>query len=257
MVTTGQQPGLFGGPAYTITKALSALALADELANGCGVPVAPVFWAATDDADWHEAAVMHVVGAEGLDRLSLAARPPTACPWPTCRSDRWRRSASSLRAAAARSADPRVLELVDSAYPERRHGGLAYVSWLRAMLEPLGISVLDASDPALRTAADRFLRGALRAAAVIEQALLARDGKRSGAGYGAQVDRVDGLSLVFESATACAPACPWRAAARGGTHAPVGSLGGNVLLRPVLERALLAQRSRTWPVPGRSPTSRR
>src|SRR5687767_13715698 len=48
LVTTGQQPGLFGGPMYTWSKALSAIALADALEDAIGIPVAPVFWAATD-----------------------------------------------------------------------------------------------------------------------------------------------------------------------------------------------------------------
>ena len=55
VVTTGQQPGLFGGPIYTLSKALSALAFADALQSATGIPVAPVFWAATDDTDFKEA----------------------------------------------------------------------------------------------------------------------------------------------------------------------------------------------------------
>src|SRR5271170_289169 len=54
VVTTGQQPGLFGGPMYTWTKAIGALVLADALEKACGIPVAPLFWAATDDADFAE-----------------------------------------------------------------------------------------------------------------------------------------------------------------------------------------------------------
>src|SRR5690349_6109107 len=54
-VTTGQQPGLFGGPLYTLYKALSARALARTLERRWGRPVVPVFWMAGDDHDFAEA----------------------------------------------------------------------------------------------------------------------------------------------------------------------------------------------------------
>ena len=60
LVTTGQQPGLFGGPVYSWSKAMGALALADALERATGMPVAPVFWAATDDSDFAEASVTRV-----------------------------------------------------------------------------------------------------------------------------------------------------------------------------------------------------
>src|SRR5207237_5109727 len=52
VMSTGQQAALFGGPLYTLLKALGALALADVLERATGIPIAPVFWAATDDADF-------------------------------------------------------------------------------------------------------------------------------------------------------------------------------------------------------------
>ncbi|MEP7345853.1 MAG: bacillithiol biosynthesis BshC, partial [Gemmatimonadaceae bacterium] len=55
VVTSGQQPGLFGGPIYTWSKALTIRALADQIENDTGIPVAPIFWAATDDSDFAEA----------------------------------------------------------------------------------------------------------------------------------------------------------------------------------------------------------
>ena len=51
-VTTGQQPGLFTGPLYTIHKALSARALARWLEARWARPVVPVFWLAGDDHDF-------------------------------------------------------------------------------------------------------------------------------------------------------------------------------------------------------------
>src|ERR1700724_4834895 len=45
-VVSGQQVGLFGGPAYAVYKALMTVQVAQELTRG-GVDAVPVFWMAT------------------------------------------------------------------------------------------------------------------------------------------------------------------------------------------------------------------
>src|SRR5262252_6943902 len=52
-VVSGQQVGLFGGPAYAFYKALSAIRIAEELTEA-GVAAVPVFWMATEDHDLDE-----------------------------------------------------------------------------------------------------------------------------------------------------------------------------------------------------------
>jgi len=76
VVTTGQQPGLFGGPIYTWTKAAGALALADAIQAATGVPTAAVFWAATDDADFLEASYTVLARVGGAEVLRHASVPP-------------------------------------------------------------------------------------------------------------------------------------------------------------------------------------
>ncbi len=55
VVVTGQQPGLFGGPLYSVHKAATAVRLARELSAVPGAPrVIPVFWNHSDDHDLDE-----------------------------------------------------------------------------------------------------------------------------------------------------------------------------------------------------------
>lgn len=247
VVTTGQQPGLFGGPTYTWSKALGALALADTLEEQLGLPVAPVFWAATDDADWMEAAVTHVATMRGLLTAELQGPPTDGVALADVRLGDLATARAVLSAACGSAPHASVLEIVDAAYVPHATVGAAYVQLLRALLEPLGIAVLDAAHPALRMAADPFLRQALRHAAGTHEALRTRTQEISAAGYTPQVDVVDGLSLVFHSRVVSTgddvqrvrERVPLAQASVVSREAVVGSLGANVLLRPVLERALL------------------
>lgn len=52
-IVTGQQVGLLLGPLYTLTKAINAIKLAQELSTS-EQPVVPIFWLASQDADINE-----------------------------------------------------------------------------------------------------------------------------------------------------------------------------------------------------------
>ena len=247
VVTTGQQPGLFGGPAYTWSKALSALAMADVLEEATGVPVAPVFWAATDDADWVEAAVTHLATTRGLETLTLEGPATEGVAMADVPLGSIDAALQSLRVASGSAAFDSILRVIEHAYVPHATVGAAYVQLLRAMLEPLGVAVLDASHAAVRQAADPLLRRALQGATVVSEALATRSRAIVAAGFAPQVDVLDNLSLVFRSPIGGSgherdrvrTRVPVAEAARAAREADVGSLGANVLLRPVVERALL------------------
>jgi bacillithiol biosynthesis cysteine-adding enzyme BshC len=63
-VVTGQQVGLFGGPALTIFKAATAVSAARYLSDA-GIPAVPVFWLASNDSDFEEVRKTHFVNRSG------------------------------------------------------------------------------------------------------------------------------------------------------------------------------------------------
>src|SRR5260370_41925141 len=75
-VVSGQQVGLFSGPAYAVYKALTAIQIAQELTEA-GIEAVPIFWMATEDHDLDE--VRHVTWFDNgnLVRFELAADAAT------------------------------------------------------------------------------------------------------------------------------------------------------------------------------------
>ena len=238
VVTTGQQPGLFGGPMYTMSKALTALTIADSLGSAIGMPVAPVFWAATDDSDFAEASWTMVARRGGVDELRMRANS-TALSM----SDMPLGDVSDLihrfEQGAGSAAFVGPLALVRRAYRHGQTVGGAYLELLRAMLEPLGIAVLDAAHPAVRRAGSPLLREALRRCERIAADLVDRDREIVASGFSPQVAAVPGLSLVFRSTGAGRERIRLVEAPGVAEAAQAETLSPNVLLRPVMERAIL------------------
>jgi bacillithiol synthase len=239
VVTTGQQPGLFGGPVYTLSKALTALALANHLEKKTGLPGAPVFWAATDDADFAECSNVIVPSSDGALELRIekgddVQRPLADEPLPDIRGvlDEFLRGAGS-------SSNSQIVELVRRSYEARATIGGSYVTLLRGILEPMGISVLDAAHVEVRAAGHPLLQRALERAEDVARAITNRNAAIKKAGYKVQVREVKGRSLVFRyKPQGKERITVGHAASALGSTKP-SDLSATVLLRPVMERAIL------------------
>src|SRR6202790_889485 len=71
---TGQQVGLFGGPLFSIFKALTAVKLAEQATAGGG-DRGPVFWLATEDHDLAEVNHVALLSEQGLPERLVAESP--------------------------------------------------------------------------------------------------------------------------------------------------------------------------------------
>ncbi|OYV71838.1 MAG: hypothetical protein B7Z72_06090, partial [Gemmatimonadetes bacterium 21-71-4] len=239
VVTTGQQAGLFGGPIYTWSKALGALAMADAIQRETGVPTAPVFWAATDDADYAEASYTYVIVDGRVERLVAADEPATGTPMALAALGDVGPQLRRLREGCGSMSYELAYTAAESSYGGRTTVGGAYVALLRGLLEPLGIAVLDASHPAVRHAGAKMLDSALQRAGDVAAALDARHAWLTASGYTPQVADVAGLSTGFVHEGGRKRRVPLEEAAAVGRSARPDGLSPNVLLRPVVERAVL------------------
>jgi uncharacterized protein YllA (UPF0747 family) len=233
-VTTGQQPGLFTGPLYTIYKALSAWALARRLEREGRGPVVPVFWVAGDDHDFAEANHAWVLNAAGeATQLVLRERAPAAPQLSLSREPCGPEIASALERLAADTPDTEfksaVLSWLRDAYRPEATLAEAAAAALHALLAGWGVAVYRAHHPAAKRAAGPLLLRALEVTLpdgftpVLVDGAAGRD--RSRREEGGYVARRSGERFTRDSLAELAAVDP-------------GRLSPNVLLRPVVEAAL-------------------
>jgi bacillithiol synthase len=194
-VLTGQQAGLYTGPAYTLYKALTAIRVAAEL-DKQGKPAVAVFWLATEDHDAEEIRTAWLLNgnreanriAESVDSHGepvgmLAAPRPTREELLDCLGDL--PFAEEATAMAMR------------AYDGKRSWAAAFVVLLKEMLGQLPILFADPLNMSLRKVGKELIEQAALRHGEICDALLQRNGELSAAGYHAQVHVESSTSLLF------------------------------------------------------------
>jgi bacillithiol biosynthesis cysteine-adding enzyme BshC len=259
VVTTGQQPALLLGPAYTLHKALTAAALAAELQARWERPVVPIFWNAGDDHDWDEARTAWWRTASGnVVAASLPERAPSAPMLPLYRSPGGPEMGEAVRLFVESMPASPWLEGV-RALLARTHGADSTLAGaagaaLAELLAPLGVLVLDSTHPAFKAAAAEHLLSALDASEQLERSLEAHHAALVASGQHPGIATGAGATLVMlEGAAGRDRLVRHRAGyqlRRSGevfTRAELDEiaqrephrLSPNVLLRPVVESALL------------------
>ena len=149
-VVTGQQAGLFGGPLFTLLKALTAIRLAEQVRAEHGVPTTAVFWIDAEDHDWDEVKACSVLDTE-MKPLSIAAGdPPQSHNAPIARVhlDESVNAAISALEAALPGTDftSAMLDNLRRAYAPGAGMAEAFGRWLESVLGSRGLIVFDASD---------------------------------------------------------------------------------------------------------------
>jgi bacillithiol synthase len=194
-VVTGQQVGLFGGPMFSVYKALSAVKLAAE-ATAAGVDSVPVFWLATYDHDLAEVNHVSIPDAEGVLQ-TLTTSSHGAAGAPVSAAHLGDEIIPLVEQAAAWLGDTEAMKLLRQTYRPGETLGTAFARFYSRLFAEWGVIVLDASDGELHRVAQPIYRAAVERADEIANALLERGAALEAAEYHQQVKVTASSVLLF------------------------------------------------------------
>ncbi|HEU4923211.1 MAG TPA: bacillithiol biosynthesis cysteine-adding enzyme BshC [Burkholderiales bacterium] len=153
-IVTGQQAGAFGGPLFTLLKAVTALQLAQRTARDHDVPAVAVFWVDAEDHDWEEVKSCTVLDAEFQLRAVTLPSPEGAGELPVASltlDQRVEQTSSELKAALPQTEfTPQVIDSLTDAWSPGARMGRAFATWLERLLGPYGLIVFESADPAAK-----------------------------------------------------------------------------------------------------------
>jgi bacillithiol biosynthesis cysteine-adding enzyme BshC len=197
---TGQQVGLFGGPLFSIFKALTAVKLAEQ-ATAAGVECVPIFWLATEDHDLAEVNHIALATEHGPPELfitdsSALENAVADASVGTIRFD------NGIEAVVQRATtllgDSEVSKWLRHAYRPGETFGSAFARLFAHLFADWGIILLDPMDKDFHQLAKPLFRAAIERASELDEALLARGKAIEAAGYHQQVKVTSATTLLFE-----------------------------------------------------------
>jgi bacillithiol biosynthesis cysteine-adding enzyme BshC len=196
-IVSGQQVGLFGGPAYAFYKALSAIRIAEEL-TAQGIDAVPVFWMATEDHDLDEVRHVSFFKSGRLTRFELPAEGVAGRPvgWVRLGTavDEIAKAAADLLVGTASAEVARHLQ---ESYSANETYGSAFGKLFARVFAEQGLILLDPLDARLHKIAVPIYRKALEDRDTLSEKLLRRGKELEGAGYEPQVKVSANSTLLF------------------------------------------------------------
>ena len=200
-IVTGQQAGLFGGPLFTLLKALTAMRLAEEVRTRYRIPAVAVFWIDAEDHDWSEVRSCGLLDAELAFRAADAGTPAGADVSPVARVQLDATISDAVEALAATlpptefTAD--LLDGLRRAYQPGLGMADAFGRWLDALLGPRGLVVYDASDAAAKPLAAQVFAREIESAGETSRRAREAGARLEALGYHAQATPQEGSLALF------------------------------------------------------------
>jgi bacillithiol biosynthesis cysteine-adding enzyme BshC len=188
-VVTGQQVALFGGPMFSLLKAISILRLAEKTGS------VPVFWLATEDHDFAEVNFVHLPAADRMETYSInPSHQPDAPVGTIAFNDE---ISSQIKRAEEQFGSSEFLATLATSYHAGETFGSAFGKLYAQIFAEFGLVLLDPSDPELHRIAAPVFRDSLAQWSEIRAGLANRQEELENAGYHAQVKITPSHTLCF------------------------------------------------------------
>ena len=200
VAVTGQQVGLFGGPLFSIFKALTAVKLAEQ-ATAAGVDCVAVFWLATEDHDLAEVNHVALVSEHGLPESFVAEgaafESDAIADAPVGTVKFGPEITPLVKRAAGLLGDSAAATWLREAYRPGETLGSAFALLFARLFADWGVIQLDPADKGFHDLAKPLFRAAIERVSELDEGLLGRGKAIEAAGYHQQVKVTSATTLLF------------------------------------------------------------